>query len=371
MRGSGYLERPDRPGAMMRVLRVMFAAAFAGGAVFAFAAPAPPEPAPEPLCQPMDGVLAANATLAGAAGAYRLTMVGPQTDGKNRAANGSLLLWPLDAEAFAPAATPLWGATDINLPAVGAQRVGDPDSRDPLAPGVLVLESSQGDAPRILLRFGSDANQADSPLYDGGFTVLQVSGITSSGFTGDWRSGVEGEFASGYFCARRIGEAPKPGSDLAVDHGNDPGTATPVAIPSTTAGTLATGDQDYFLIEIGEPGSLWLESKGRTDTYGILYRSDGREIARNDDDGTGRNFLISRVSLDVGAYYLLVRAYHPMLSGAYSLSVSGKARGCRAGCVPECVPETLEVDDGAPDWRVEAAPPRAYGPGLQDCGKKS
>ena len=356
------LSRTDWQRAMRRVLRVLFSAAFAGWAVFAFAAAEP-----EPLCQPMDGVLAADATLADASGAYRLTMLGPQADGKNRAANGSLLLWPLDAAPYAPASTPLWGATDINLLAVGAQRVGDPDSRDPLAPGVLVLESSEGDAPRILLRFGSDANQADSPLYDGGFTVLQVSGITSSGFTGNWRSGAEGEFASGYFCARRIGEAPMPGANVAVDHGNDPDTATPVAIPSTTAGTLATGDQDYFLIEIGQAGSLWLESKGRTDTYGILYRSDGLEIARNDDDGTGRNFLISRVSLDVGAYYLLVRAYHPMLTGAYSLSVSGKARGYRA----ECVPQSVAVDDGAPGWRAEAAPPRANGPGLQDCAKKS
>ena len=110
------------------------------------------------------------------------------------------------------------------------------------------------------------------------------------------------------------------------DHGNDRASATTLAIPSTTAGTLDAGDEDFFRIDIGRTGSLTLESTGSTDTYGILYDSDGAELARDDDGGTGQNFRISRDSLQPGTYYLLSRAFDPAVSGDYSLTVSGSAQ---------------------------------------------
>ena len=116
-----------------------------------------------------------------------------------------------------------------------------------------------------------------------------------------------------------------PGS-VADDHGNDSSSATAVDIPSTTAGTLDAGDQDFFRIDIGEAGSLTLESSGSTDTYGILYDGDGTELARDDDGGTGQNFRISRDSLQPGTYHLLLRAFGPAVSGDYSLTVSGSAQ---------------------------------------------
>ena len=157
-------------------------------------------------CLPTGAVLAADATLGAAAGAYRLIMVGGRPGEEARTASASLVLAPssFGADAFAPAANPLTGATDIDLRAVGAFPIGDPASRDPAAPGVVVLESRQGNGVQILLRLGADANRPDSPLFDGGHAVLEVREITAAGFAGDWRSTAEGMMASGHFCARLL-----------------------------------------------------------------------------------------------------------------------------------------------------------------------
>ena len=157
----------------------------------------------ESPCLPTEGTLAADASLAGAAGGFSLTLVARQAHGKGGAVTGSLVLEPWDSDAFLPASSPLRGATDIDLEAVGAVRVGDPGSKDWAAPGVLVLESHQGGTARILLRLGADANRAGEPLFDGGYAVLEVAEIIASGFAGSWRSGVEGHSVSGHFCATR------------------------------------------------------------------------------------------------------------------------------------------------------------------------
>ncbi len=161
-------------------------------------------------CLPVEGGLAAGATLAGAAGTYQLVLTGRRTRGKLRTVSGALVLVPsvFDPAAFKPALAPLRGAADIDLRAVGAFPAGDVGSKDPAAPGVLVLESRQGDAPRILLRLGADANRPESPLFDGSHAVLEVRRIAASGFAGTWRSAADGLAASGHFCAWRSGDAP-------------------------------------------------------------------------------------------------------------------------------------------------------------------
>ena len=100
--------------------------------------------------------------------------------------------------------------TVLEMPAGGAVAVvsvndafDDPDSEDPQAPGVLVLESSQTGTRRILLRFGADANRRDDMLFDGAYTVLEVREIAADGFAGNWRSGLRLSRLEGYFCARR------------------------------------------------------------------------------------------------------------------------------------------------------------------------
>ena len=128
----------------------------------------------------------------------------------------------------------------------------------------------------------------------------------------------------------------------AGDHGNDRASATRVAIPSTTAGTLTSRDRDYFRIEVGKAGSLRLETTSGLDTYGTLLRGDGSQVARNDDSGSNRNFRISMGSIGAGVYYLQVRGFHHTTTGPYNLEVSGTARG--PGGLPAASAPTVSID---------------------------
>lgn len=154
------------------------------------------------------GTVAADDSTADWAGDYSVVLL--STDG-NRA-DGTLTLGD-QAEALttligvggevAPnTRIPLYGWIDIDVAAVGAVVPGDALSRDPEAPGVAVLESRMGDqAPNILLRLGSEANQRGLVRYDGAFTVLRVTEISVDGFRGRWNSGVGTDRAEGAFCA--------------------------------------------------------------------------------------------------------------------------------------------------------------------------
>ena len=54
----------------------------------------------------------------------------------------------------------------------------------------------------------------------------------------------------------------------ADDHGDGQATATRVDIPSTTAGYLDEGEQDYFRVDLDQAGSFTAETTGTTDTWG-------------------------------------------------------------------------------------------------------
>ena len=156
-------------------------------------------PQPQP-CRPTSVTLPHDATLAGAHGRYRLTLVAP-AGGTSVTGTLTLVPAPPGRETLGPAATPLQGATDIDLRAVGAHRIGDPAATDPDAPGVLVLEFDRDGERHILLRLGSDANRRDEMLYDGGHSVLRVREIGDGGFSGAWDSEARLAFAEGHFCA--------------------------------------------------------------------------------------------------------------------------------------------------------------------------
>ena len=176
----------------------------------------PPEavsgPPSEKICEPVSGNLPPGATLAGRAGSYRLVLVQIVDGEEVRSAEGALTLrrQPPGLDSLGTASTPLFGFTDIDLRAVGAQRVGDPAGEDPQAPGVLVLESGDRGERRILLRLGADANRRDSALFDGAWTVLEVREIAAGGFAGRWRSGLRLARTGGCFEARK---APPPPGD--------------------------------------------------------------------------------------------------------------------------------------------------------------
>jgi len=148
------------------------------------------------------------------AGDYRLVMVATAGAESSHTVTGELELVPHDAEARymrrpdgSPepgVQLPLYGTTDIALDRVGAVKLGDLGSTDPMRPGVVVLEqrAPQGDsAPEITLRLGSLANQRDVTRFDGGYTALRVTWVASGRFGGTWQSGVTGPEARGHFCA--------------------------------------------------------------------------------------------------------------------------------------------------------------------------
>ena len=127
-------------------------------------------------------------------------------------------------------------------------------------------------------------------------------------------------------------EDDRPHDAQSSDHGNARSSATPIALPSETRGTIDPGrDTDYFRLELAAVASVVAESDGVLDTVGTLFDSGGNRIVQ-DNDGAGHpNFRIER-ALDAGTYYLRVHS-------------SGTATG----------PYVLRIGDGE-DQSVETAP---------------
>ena len=107
-------------------------------------------------------------------------------------------------------------------------------------------------------------------------------------------------------------------------HGDSPTGATPIQEPSTpsapsTQGYLTGGDSDYFRVMIAELTYLRVETRGSTDTLGILLDRAGRVISADDDSGRGANFRLGhRLSPDI--YYLRVSGATPRDIGPYVLA---------------------------------------------------
>lgn len=100
------------------------------------------------------------------------------------------------------------------------------------------------------------------------------------------------------------------------DHGNSTSTATVVGQNSTTNGRIeASGDNDFFRINVTGPGTLVVGTTGTMDSYGHLLNSSGAELAYN-DDSSGLNFGIS-YTVTAGTYYVRVRHYSSTSLGIY------------------------------------------------------
>lgn len=117
-------------------------------------------------------------------------------------------------------------------------------------------------------------------------------------------------------------EDDRPHDAQSTDHGNARSSATPVAFPSETRGTIDPGrDTDYFRLELAAAASVIAESDGALDTVGTLFDSSGNRIVQ-DNDGAGHpNFRIER-ALDAGTYYLRVHS-SGTATGPYVLRVGG------------------------------------------------
>ena len=125
-------------------------------------------------------------------------------------------------------------------------------------------------------------------------------------------------------------ETPPPPAD---DHGNSRSAATEIAVNTTTNGDLESpNDVDYFTFTINGDGEVTIESTGSTDTIGILYDSEGRELQRDDDGGAGYNFNLS-MDLAPGTYFVSVRGYEGEV-GAFGLSVQFEAALVYSRAIP-------------------------------------
>jgi hypothetical protein len=169
-------------------------------------------------CQPVSGALRSDATADRIAGEYRLTLVAHDSGKQGRSVSGQLSLQPHqgelrrrirpDGSLDSTVVYAAYGATDVNLQAVGAVEVGNTTSRDPTRPGVVVLErhTGSGGAPvsQITLRLGSDANRREIVRFDGGYTALYVRELSNDRFAGDWASGAGQSQVGGHFCATRV-----------------------------------------------------------------------------------------------------------------------------------------------------------------------
>ena len=112
------------------------------------------------------------------------------------------------------------------------------------------------------------------------------------------------------------------------DHGNARAQATRVGTPSTTRGRLERrGDVDYFRISVTRSGQLRIATSGTTDTVGYLQDANGRQLTRNDNNGSNRNFRIVR-NVTRGTHYVAVTgANRRTVIGAYNLHVGFTAGG--------------------------------------------
>lgn len=105
------------------------------------------------------------------------------------------------------------------------------------------------------------------------------------------------------------------------DHSNSCTGATPLPLNTSIAGVIETaGDSDYFRLDVPSRMHVTVGTQGSTDTYGVgLTSSCTPTRYRDDDSGTGLNFLMSG-TIPPGTYYLQVRHYSSTGTGPYTLS---------------------------------------------------
>ena len=113
------------------------------------------------------------------------------------------------------------------------------------------------------------------------------------------------------------------------DHGNSRATATTVAVPSDTAGTINPNtDEDYFRFTVSGTTVILMETTGSFDSLGRLWDSSGTQLTQDDDSGAGQNFRIRR-SLTAGTYYVSVESPLYLNTGSYTLQLRGGETGRR------------------------------------------
>ena len=90
---------------------------------------------------------------------------------------------------------------------------------------------------------------------------------------------------------------------------------------------INNGSGFNYMVRPTSSGTLIVQTSGSTDTFMIAYDSNYREIARDDDGGSGAN---ARISLSVNAnqnYYFNVTGYSEHTSGSFSIAATMPSSG--------------------------------------------
>jgi hypothetical protein len=162
-------------------------------------------------CRPVEGPFSATAPWDSLAGTWQLTLVaesGPMTGHREEGAlwlqAQDTALRRVDRPGPTTVTVPVIGTTDIALEQVGAVRMGDVRSADPLQPGISIWESRAPDGSvSAVLRIGQEAIRSNLLRIEGGYTALFLRQVSINAIRGGWASGVTTEAAKGYFCAQR------------------------------------------------------------------------------------------------------------------------------------------------------------------------
>lgn len=131
------------------------------------------------------------------------------------------------------------------------------------------------------------------------------------------------------------------------DHGDEPRSATVVALGEPVSGTLGAGDVDTFRFDLAGETRVDIQTTGPADTTGELTDSAGTSLSMSADGAGGDNFRI-RTSLGAGIYYV-----HVTGTGDYAMDVRTVGVQDVHGDTPESATLLRLVSDAdvAAAWR--------------------
>ncbi len=147
-------------------------------------------------------------------------------------------------------------------------------------------------------------------------------------FLGDVDADGDIDFTDAYLIGTYIVNPSDPtlppgiGDNIVDDHGDIFSEATQVSLGDSIAGSLSTGDTDYFRVTMSSSGVLVAHTTGSTDTYGSILDGSGSVLAIDDEGGEGSNFLVV-ASVSSDTYYIEIRGYESSAIGDYTLHVDG------------------------------------------------
>lgn len=142
--------------------------------------------------------------------------------------------------------------------------------------------------------------------------------------------------------------------------------ALDIAPDDIQTGTLAEGDNFYYLVSIPESGVLRTYTQGTLDTYGELMFTNETEIAVADGGGEDDNFLIEAM-LEPGDYLIRVAGATPFETGPFNIvteftgdsepaqpggpiPVSEKIRSLTGGSTDAGIAAGAFANDGSPAY---------------------